>query len=112
MQLFIDVDLLKHREHSNRIHSRDDGAKQQARQELYVVEAGRVGRLDLTHAVQQRPDEEGIPQSPHNSKHQDRAHVIHEGADGQEVASIQDDGGQQAEEKQFRVHHRWDILSR
>lgn len=67
--------------------------------------------LDLTHSIQQAPDEEGIPQGPHNSKHQDRAQVLHEGADGQEVASIQDDGRQQAEEKQSGVQHWGDLFS-
>lgn len=75
------------------------------------MEVGGIGRLDLTHGVEQAADEEGIPQSPNHSEHQDGAQVLHEGADGQEVASVQDDGGQQAEEEQPGVQHWGDLLS-
>lgn len=75
------------------------------------MEVGGIGRLDLTHGVEEAADEEGIPQSPNHSEHQDGAQVLHERADGQEVASVQDDGGQQAEEEQPGVQHWGDLLS-
>ncbi len=111
VQQFIDVDLLKDREHSDRIHSWDDGAKQQARKKFQSVKDGQIGWLDLTHSVQQAPDEEGVPQGPHNSEHQDRAQVLHEGTNGQEVASIQDNRRQEAEEEQSGVQHWGYIFS-
>lgn len=70
-----------------------------------------VGWLDLTHSIEQAPDKEGIPQCPHNSKHEDCAQVLHERTDGQEVASIQDDGRQQAKKEQFGVQHWGDLFS-
>ena len=110
VQQLVDVDLLKHSEHSHGIHGRDDGGEQQARQQLYGEEARVIG-LDLTHGVQEAPDEEGVPQGPHHGEHQDRAQVLHERADGQEVAGIQDDGRKQAEEEGTGVQHRGDLLS-
>lgn len=111
VQEFIYVDLLKDSQDSNRIHGRYDGAEQQARQQLQLVEVGWIVWLDLTHSVQQAPDEEGIPQGPHNSKYQDRAQVLHERTNGQEVASIQDDRRQQAEEEKLGIQHRGDFFS-
>lgn len=89
VQQLIYMNLFKNSEHSDWIHGGDDGAKEQTRQEPYGVEPS---LWDLTNSKQQASDEEGVPKSPHNSKHQDRAKIFHERADWEEVASIQDDG--------------------
>lgn len=108
VQQLIYMNLFKNSEYSNWIHSRDDGAEQQIRQKAYREQ---ISLWDLTNGIQQASDKEGIPQSPHNSKHEDCAEIFHEGSDGQEVASVQDDGGQQAEKEPFGVQHWGDFFS-
>ncbi len=56
--------------------------------------------------VQQHTGEEGVPQRPQHGEAQDGAGVLCEGPQGQEVAGIQDDGRQQAQEEELRVQHR------
>lgn len=112
MQELVDVDLLKDGEHGHRVYGRDDGAKQQAREQFQLVEVGRIVRLDLAHSVQQTTYEESIPQGAHDSKHEDGPQVLNERTDGQEVAGIQDDWRQQAEEEQPGVQHWGNRFSR
>lgn len=107
MQEFVYVNLFKHSQHGNRVHSRYDGAEQQTGQELQLAKF----HLESTHSIQQAADKEGVPQSTHNSKHQDRAQVFHEGTNGQKIARVQDDGRQQAEKEQIGVHDRGHIFS-
>lgn len=102
------MNLFKNSKYSNWIHSWDDGAEQQTRQKAYIKQ---VGLWDQTNGIQQASHKEGVPQSPHDSKHEDGAEIFHKGSDGQEVASIQDDGGQQAEKEQFGVQHWGDFFS-
>lgn len=112
VQQLVDVDLLKDSQHSNRVYSRNDGAKQQAREQFQLVEFGWIVRLDLAHSVEQTAYKKSIPQGAHNSKHEDCPQVLHERTDGQEVASIQDDWRQQAEEEQPGVQHWGNRFSR
>lgn len=103
MQQLVDVNLLEHSQDGHGVHGWDDGAEQQAGQQVH---AAQVGAVNLTHAVHHPADEEGIPQSPHHCKHQDGAQVLRKGPDGQEVASVQDDGRQQVEEEELEVEDR------
>lgn len=112
MQELVDVDLLKDSQHGNRVYGWNDGAKQQAREQFQLVEVGWIVRLDLAHSVEQAAYKKSIPQGAHNSKHQDRPQVLHERTDWQEIASIQDDWRQQAEEEQPGVQHWGNRLSR
>lgn len=105
MQQLVDVDLLKDSQHSNRVYSWNDGAKQQTWEQFQLVEFGEISRLNLAHSVEQTAYKKSIPQGAHNSKHKDRPQVFHERTDGQEIASIQDDWRQQALEEQPGVQH-------
>lgn len=100
VQQLVDVDLLEHGQDGDGVHGRDDGAEQQAGQQVHV---GELGSFNLTNAVHHPADEEGVPQSPHHREHQNGAHVLREGPDWQEVAGIEDDGRQQVEEEELRV---------
>ncbi|TNN43239.1 hypothetical protein EYF80_046565 [Liparis tanakae] len=102
VEQLVDVDLLEHGQHGHGVHGRHDGAEQQAGQQVH---AGQLGAFDLAHAVDHAADEEGVPQRAHHGEHQDGAHVLREGPDGQEVAGVEDDGGQQVEEEELRVEH-------
>lgn len=100
VQQLVDVDLLKHGQDRHGVHGWDDGAKQEAGQQVHVAQ---LSSLDLTHAVHHPADEEGVPQCTHHRKHKDGSQVLSEGSDGQEVASIEDDGRQQVEEEELGV---------
>lgn len=102
VQQLVDVDLLKHSQDSDGVHGRDDGAKQQAGQKIHTAQ---VGSFNLTHYVHHPADEEDVPQGAHHCEHQDGAQVLSEGPDGQEVAGIEDDWGQQVEEEKLGVEH-------
>ncbi len=97
MQQLVDVDLLEDGQDGHRIHGGHNGAEQQAGQQLQ-------GRR--TAGIQQHTGEEGVPQRPQHGEAQDGAGVLCEGPQGQEVAGIQDDGRQQAQEEELRVQHR------
>lgn len=100
MQQLVDVDLLKYGQDGHGIHRWDDGAEQQAGQQVHVAHPG---CLNLTDRKHHPTNKEGVPQRAHHRKHQDGAHVLCEGSDGQEVAGVQDDGRQQVEEEEFCV---------
>ena len=100
MQQLVDVDLLEHGHHGHGVHGRDDGAEQQAGQQVH---AAQLRSLQLTHGVHHPAHKEGVPQRAHHREHQDGAQVLREGPDGQEVAGIEDDGRQQVEEEELRV---------
>lgn len=76
------------------------------------MEVGWIVRLDLAHSVEQAADKKSIPQGAHDSKHEDCPQVLHKRTDGQEIASVQDDWRQQAEEEQPGVQHWGNCLSR
>lgn len=76
------------------------------------MEVGGIGGLDLAHGVQQTAYKKSIPQGAHNSKHEDGPQVLNERTDGQEIAGIQDDWRQQAEEEQPGVQHWGDRFPR
>lgn len=97
VQQLVNVDLLKHGQDGHRVHGRDDGAEEQAGQQVH---AAQPGHLQLAHAVHHAAHEKGVPQGPNHCEHQDGAQVLREGADGQEVAGVQDDGRQQVEEEE------------
>lgn len=100
VQQLINVDLLEHGQDGHGVHGRDDGAKQQAGQQVHVSQ---LGCINLTDSVHHPTDEKDVPQCPHHCKHQDGANVLGEGAHGQEVARIQDDRRQQVQEEQIGV---------
>lgn len=89
VQQLVDVDFLEHCQHSHGVYGRDDGAEQEAGQQVH---ADQFIPFNLTHAVHHPSDEEDVPQRAHHRENQDGAQVLCEGPDGQEVARIKDDG--------------------
>lgn len=101
VELFIDVNVLKDSKHGHGIHGWDQAAKQQVLEQRDVAEAK---RLNLADAKQRHPDADGIPQCAYHSIPENGAKVLKEGASGHEVASIQNNGWQEIQEKHIRLH--------
>lgn len=103
MQLLVDVDLLKHRQHGHRVHRRDQAAEEQ------VVEQRHVPQPKSSHladAIERKADPKHVPYRPHHRVEENGADVLKKRAAGHEVPCVEDDGWQQVEEKDVAVHDR------
>lgn len=101
IQLLIDVNVLKDSKHGHGVHSWDQAAKKQVLEQRDVTEAK---CLNLADAKQRHPNANGIPQCAYHSIPENGAKVLKEGASGHEVASIQNDGWEEIQEKHICLH--------
>lgn len=101
VELFVDMNVLKDSKHGHGIHGWDQAAKQQVLEQRDVAE---TECLNLADAKQRHPDADGIPQRAYHGVPENGAEVLKEGASRHEVASIQNDGWQEIQEKHIRLH--------
>lgn len=67
VELLVHRHVLKHIEHSHRVHGRDDGREQQVLREVYVLHAK---SRNLAYGKETYADANAVPQSPHNCEPQ------------------------------------------
>lgn len=103
IQLLIHTRLLEHGQHSHRVHGGDHAAEHEVLKQGDISEAK---GLNLADEVEGEADAEGIGQGPQACPPQDGANVLKERPGGHEVTTLQDDGWQEIQEVDARIHDR------